>query len=122
MEVTLVSYNSPTGRCQDCPINTEGDGSHSCCDDFDRFSDRVCDIDGHRQCDPYFTFCLRPLGNTGRGCSTHRNVTSRSRNERPSIDFDKDHYEFGLPNPLHLPGLTKPYSVCLNISMHCVHL
>ena len=60
-EVTLVRYNNPNGTCQDCAINTAG--SRSCCDDFDRFSMR----NGDTRCDPYFTYCLRPLGSTGGG-------------------------------------------------------
>ena len=109
MEVTLVRYdNNPSGRCQGCPINTEGD--RSCCDDPNRFSGNC---DGNRRCDPYFTFCLRPLSSRGRGCSNYRNATSSSRNDKTTIDFKKDDDELGLPNPLHLPGLTDAYSVRL---------
>ena len=105
LEVTLFRYSNPTRTCRTCPFLN---GQPTCCDDFGRTSDCL----GDRQCDVYFIYCLRPLGSEGMGCFNYtNNMISDVRTDTTSFDFDQDSTELGLPNPLHLPGLTETYIV-----------
>ena len=111
MEVRLLDYENPTQRCQGCRFLDSG--FRSCCDDFSR-SDRC--TDGDRECDSYFTYCLRPfnfLDSQEGGCSdldsSERMTSSVNSNDR-SIDFTQD-IVLGLDNPFHLQGLTNDYTV-----------
>ena len=115
VEVTLVSYSNPSGRCQGCAVNTDSEGvvSHSCCDDFSRFSDRACD--SFRQCDVYFIFCLRPTDSTGMGCSNYTNKTSDVFGNLMSGNLGQ-----GLSNQL-FPGLLEPYTVSVMHIIFCRH-
>ena len=106
-EITLFQYNNtPPGRCHDCNF---GEQMLRCCDS----SNTVIGIcEGGELCDVYFTYCLRPYGSTGSGCSNYTNVTSNVRNNRNSFSFpQQDMNVLGLPNPLLLPGLTNAYTV-----------
>ena len=72
--------------------------------------------DGSGLCDIYFTYCLRPFGSTGSGCSKYTNVTSSVENDLSFFSFpQQDMNVLGLSNPLLLPGLTDAYTVRLVI-------
>ena len=108
-EITLFQYNNtPPGKCHDY---TNFIGVHpvrGCCDD--PTNNDTCH--GDDLCDVYFTYCLRPFGSTGSGCSNYTNVTSSVKNDTSSFSFpQQDMNVLGLPNPLLLPGLTDAYTV-----------
>ena len=111
VEVRLLGYENPTGRCQACQVLLNG--IRSCCDDFGK-SDGCTDDD--RECDSYFTYCLRPFGSQDSqegGCSNLDNserMTSNVSSDDGSIDFTQD-IVLGLDNPFHLQGLTNDYTV-----------
>ena len=100
MRVMLFGYENTHGRCQGCPRNMYS--QRSCCDDFNEFDSCT----GDRLCDSYFTYCLRPLQRTGRGCPNNR--TSTVNTDDRYINFFNATV-LGLPNPLLLPGLTEAY-------------
>ena len=107
LEVRLNGYDNREGKCVDCPRDQS---THSCCDDFKRFSN--CDRD--RLCDSYFIFCLRPFGSERKtyDCQTFYNdtrMTSVNDDDGP-IDFTNEMF-LGLENPFLLPGLTEEYGV-----------
>ena len=111
MKVKLFSYDNPTGRCQDCPLD---DGERSCCDDQNRNSNCYGGNPNNiRPCDTFFMFCLRPLNSTGRDCSYIARVTSDTdwQGRDLPIDFTRVPTSLGLDNPLSLPGLTDTYTV-----------
>ena len=99
LEVTVFGYNNPNGRCQNC-----GD-LRGCCDEFD-----ITSCFGSDRCDSFFTYCLRTIGSTGRGCSYSGNQRSdRNTDDRP-LDFSQN-MVLGLENPIILQGLTETYMV-----------
>ena len=115
VEVRLLGYENPTGRCQGCPFHN---GFRSCCDSFNR-NDRC--TDGDRGCDSYFTYCLRPFGNQtsqdGGGCSDRDNseiMTSQANENDGGVNFFQSTV-LGLGNPFLFQGLTNNYmvSACL---------
>ena len=111
VEVRLNEYENREGKCiGGCPRD-EADTTHSCCDDFSRFSN----CDGmNRQCDSYFIFCLRPFGSRRvtydcRNLYNDTRMTSVNDNDGP-VDFTSSTV-LGLENPFLLPGLTEEYEV-----------
>ena len=98
VEVRLFGYENPTGRCEECPRESNVE-PRRCCDDFSRSSN--CD-EGDRECDSYFTYCLRPYGVGGTGCSNFDEpVTSAVNTDDGPLDFSQSTV-LGLPNPLQL--------------------
>ena len=98
LEVTVFGYDNPTARCQGC-------GSlQGCCESFDSTS---C---GNDHCDSYFTYCLRTIGSTGRGCFYFGNRISDRNDNDGSLDFSQS-MVLGLENPIILWGLTNTYMV-----------
>ena len=109
LEVRLNGYENQEGKCVGCPRDQSAT-THSCCDDFRRFSNCV----GDRRCDSYFIFCLRPFGSERQryDCRTLYNdtrVTSVNRDDGP-INFTSE-MVLDLENPFLLPGLTEEYEV-----------
>ena len=98
VEVRLFDYQNPTGRCEQCPQFDSTTFPRKCCDDFSRSSN--CD-EGDRECDSYFTYCLRPFDTTDRDCSTYETVTSTVNTDDGPLDFSQSTV-LGLPNPLQL--------------------
>ena len=99
VEVRLFGYQNPTGRCEQCPNSFISD-PRRCCDDFSR--DSYCD-EGDRECDSYFTYCLKPYGIGGMGCSNLvESLTSTVNTDDGPLDFSQSTV-LGLPNPLQLP-------------------
>ena len=108
VEVRLFGYQNPTGRCEEC-LNQY---PKKCCDDFSR--DSNCIEDG-RECDSYFTYCLRPITTTGRGCSVYETMTSTVNTDDGPLDFSQSTV-LGLPNPLQLPINDSIVSSTTNVS------
>ena len=113
-EVSVYQYNNtPPGKCHGCNNVFTSDQQlllhQGCCDN--PTNNGTCSDDD--LCDVYFTYCLRPFGSTGRGCSNYTNVTSSVKNDTSSFSFpqQEDMSVLGLPNPLLLPGLTDAYTV-----------
>ena len=110
LEVRLNRYVNQEGKCIGrCPRDPSNT-THSCCDDFRRFSN----CGGDRRCDSYFFFCLRPFGSERQryDCQSFYNdtkMTSVNDDDRP-IDFTSE-MVLGLENPFLLPGLTEEYEV-----------
>ena len=98
VEVRLFGYENPTGRCEECPRGRNME-PRRCCDDFSR--DSNC-FQGDRECDSYFTYCLRPFDTTDSDCSTYETVTSTVNTDDGPLDFSHSTV-LGLPNPLQLP-------------------
>ena len=99
VEVRLSGYRNPTGRCEECPHERNVE-PRRCCDDFNRYSNCFQGNRG-RECDSYFTYCLRPYGTTFRGCFTYETVTSTVNTDDGPLDFSQSTV-LGLPNPLQL--------------------
>ena len=97
VEVRLFGYENPTGRCEECPRRFTTLPKR-CCDDFDR--DSNCDEDD-RECDSYFTYCLRPFNTTFSGCSTYETMTSTVNTDDGPLDFSQSTV-LGLHNPFQL--------------------
>ena len=103
LEVTVFGYNNPTGRCQDCI--EEDDDIRGCCDDFENTR-----CSGSELCDSFFTYCLRTIGSTGRGCSYFGNQISGVNSDDGPLNFSQSTV-LGLTNPIILQGLTNTYTV-----------
>ena len=111
-EITLFQYNNtPPGKCHGCNnVITNEQRHQGCCDD--PTNNGACS--GDDLCDVYFTYCLRPFGSTGSGCSNYTVVTSGVENDISSFSFPQQNMSsniLGLPDPLLLPGLTDAYTV-----------
>ena len=98
MQVRLNGYSNPTGRCGHGNPCHSPSGQLYCCDSFDTESCR-----GGKRCDSYFTYCLRPFGesrlNTSR-CSSAQIISSTNYDDK-SLDFSESQV-LGLYNPLSL--------------------
>ena len=104
VEVRLVSYNNPTGRCPGCRLS--GNDEVGCCDTF-----RVETCEDSQRCDSFFVYCLRPLNSTVEGgCANFETKTSNSNLNDGPVDFSRSTV-LGLPNPFLLQGLTDAYTV-----------
>ena len=97
VEVRLFGYQNPTGRCEQCPNSFISD-PRRCCDDFSR--DSNCD-EGDRECDSYFTYCLRSNSVGGMSCTNFERLTSTVNTDDGPLDFSQSTV-LGLPNPLQL--------------------
>ena len=110
-EIIFFQYNNtPPGKCHGCN-NVPKHQHQGCCDDPTNNGTCI----GDDLCDVYFTYCLRPFGSIGRGCSNYTIVTSSVKNDTSSFSFPQQNMSLnvlGLPNPLPLPGLTDAYTVC----------
>lgn len=103
LDVRLYGYSNPTGICQDCLSDMTG--QRGCCDRF-----RTTDC-AEFQCDSFFFYCLRDLGNDEElGCSYFGNRTSSVNIDDGSINFSQSTV-LGLENPLILMGLTDAWNV-----------
>ena len=111
VEVRLLGYENPTGKCQDCWKRFNGQWRWRCCDDFERSNQCT---DGDRECDSYFIYCLRPFQTRDSregGCSnSDKTVTSTVNTDDGMIDFSQSEV-LGLNNPFQLQGLTEDYEV-----------
>ena len=107
VEVKVFGYDNPTGTCQ-AFRDSNGPGKHGCCDNPN--GESPCN---GRQCDSYFTYCLRPLGSEGDGCSNYVSKMSGINWNDGFINFNESPV-LGLENPLLLPGLTDNYSVSVH--------
>ena len=107
LEVTVFDYNNPTGRCQECN-SPFLDGILGCCDNLGSTS-----CAGRDLCDSSFTYCLRTIGSTGRGCSYFGIRKSDSNTDDRPLDFSQSRV-LGLENSVILQGLTNTYSVVIN--------
>ena len=107
MQVRLNGYSNPTGRCGYGNPCHSPSGQLYCCDSFDTGS-----CSGWRQCDSYFTYCLRSFGesqlNTSR-CSSAQITSSTNEHDR-SRDFSWSKV-LGLDNPLRLSAGQGAYDV-----------
>ena len=102
LEVTVLGYNNPTGRCRDCLYVSHG--VRGCCD---RFPETMNCSDF--LCDSFFIYCLRTLGTTGRGCSYFGNRVSDFNTDDGPLNFSQSTV-LGLENPIILQGLTDTYN------------
>ena len=100
VEVKVLNYSNPSGRCRDCEVVRGKYWTATCCDDHE-WGD-VCG--GNLLCDSYFTYCLRPFGSKERGCGSVQNWTSTVNENDGWVNFTEDTV-LGLSNPLKLPGL-----------------
>ena len=104
VEVKFFGYSNPTGQCAECPI-PNGQTTHSCCDSF-----VTTNCTGSLRCDSFFYFCLRTLGDRGtnNSCSYFgSNTTFAVIDDAAPFNIN----DFGLENPLILPGLTNNFTV-----------
>ena len=92
LEIAAHSYKNPESRC--------AGSSGKCCDDKNR---HWCNGTSSNLPDPYFIFCLGPMGETGfhqLRCPLGKIVT-RVKNDTVSFTFNNGSRAlFGLPNPL----------------------
>ena len=105
LQAQLLDYDNPNQLSVHCNVFCQVD----CCDGMQM---QDC-VSGNRRCDTFFTFCLRPLGTTGRGCdspSSGSEIQSEVNQNDAAIDFSQSTI-LGLSNPIVIPGLTNDWNV-----------
>jgi hypothetical protein len=108
VEVRLNGYTNPSGQCEGCEIFNGW--IQTCCDvqDINFATDNCIE---ERQCDSYFNYCLRPIGDGEPDCSPseRRDTSSVNMNDGP-LNFSQSTV-LGLSNPQVLSGLRDAYEV-----------
>lgn len=109
LQVQLRDYDNPNQQCFSCTDQPFQQCSSECCD----AGEGNC-TSGERRCDTFFTFCLKPLGNTELGCDSSNSrssmVESNVNQNDKAIDFSQGSF-LGLYNPVNLSGLTNNWNV-----------
>ena len=116
IQLQLLGYDNPTQERIVCFFTPSFQCFFPCCDD----GSGPC-TNGDRRCDTFFTYCLRPLNTTERGCSsTSGNVLQSDVNENDAAVNFSQSTVLGLSKPINLPGLTNDWNVSvLIVCMMC---
>ena len=110
VEVTIHSYQNPTGRCDGC--RQSGFSNPGCCDEsIIRSPSQSCEITVNT-CDTAVDYCVRDLRSTATGCPEGQTVLSSFAVEETNT-YSNSPIFFGLENPILITGQDMPWIVSL---------
>lgn len=114
VEVTVHSYQNPTGRCDGC--RQSGIPNPGCCDEtFIRPSSMSCEIAADT-CDTTVDYCIRDLRSTANGCQEDQTFFSPFAVEETNAYSISPSF-FGVNNPLLIVGHNKSWTVSISVTV-----
>ena len=110
VEVTIHSFDNPTGRCSGC--RERGNPHPGCCDEsFIRHISQACPMSTDT-CDPSVDYCIKAFGSTSAECPDSNVVLSEfAVEETNSYSISQQSDFFGLENPLLIMARNQPHNV-----------